>query len=56
MVVLDSSGSVFNVFEEERKIVQNLLDSLVPSALEDGRIQVFHNIHLTQSLLISLYL
>uniref|UniRef100_A0A158Q8Q4 VWFA domain-containing protein n=1 Tax=Elaeophora elaphi TaxID=1147741 RepID=A0A158Q8Q4_9BILA len=39
-VVLDSSGSVFNAFEDERKLVHELIDSLVPTALEDGRIQV----------------
>ncbi|CAG9533971.1 unnamed protein product [Cercopithifilaria johnstoni] len=40
MIVLDSSSSVFNAFEDERKLVHDLIDSLLPAAMEDGRIQV----------------
>ncbi|KAK6105309.1 von Willebrand factor type A domain family protein [Brugia pahangi] len=40
MIALDSSGSVFNVFEDERKLVHDLISSLIPAALEDGRVQV----------------
>ncbi|EFO24789.2 von Willebrand factor domain-containing protein [Loa loa] len=40
MIALDSSGSVFNVFEDERKLAHDLIDSLVPVTLKDGRIQV----------------
>ncbi|VDK80733.1 unnamed protein product [Litomosoides sigmodontis] len=40
MIVLDSSGSVFGEFENGLKFVHNLINSLTPTALEDGRIQV----------------
>ncbi|KAL3997471.1 von Willebrand factor type A domain family protein [Acanthocheilonema viteae] len=40
MVVLDSSGSVFNAFEGERRLVHDLINSLAAKAIEDGRIQV----------------
>lgn len=40
MVVLDTSGSVFNAFAEERKLARDLITSIEPSAFEDGRLQV----------------
>uniref|UniRef100_A0A915PJB4 VWFA domain-containing protein n=1 Tax=Setaria digitata TaxID=48799 RepID=A0A915PJB4_9BILA len=40
MIVMDSSGSVFNTFEDERKLVQDLIESLEPATFEDGRVQV----------------
>ncbi|KAM3721675.1 Collagen alpha-6(VI) chain [Dirofilaria immitis] len=40
MIVLDSSGSVFHAFENERKLVHDLIDSLIPVAFENGRVQI----------------
>lgn len=42
MIVLDSSGSVFGTFENGLKFVRSLIDSLTPTAIQDGRIQVLH--------------
>lgn len=49
MMVMDSSGSVFNSFDDERKLVHDLISSLIPEALKDGRIQVFHKFYFKTS-------
>ncbi|MCP9261050.1 hypothetical protein DINM_004146 [Dirofilaria immitis] len=47
MIVLDSSGSVFHAFENERKLVHDLIDSLIPVAFENGRVQELDKIKFT---------